>query len=242
MPEKRHLAEAGVLALMIPVLCVSRFQLIYAVLLAVIAWVFLAGKQNNRVFLWLFLLMLPLYVGLTVARHHDVEYLNGIFEMKNAATPIFITQPYMYVANNFDNFNCLTMQLPEHTNGLRMAFPLIVFSGMKFTHPELTGFPIYVTKEELTTVTLIYDAYYDFGLPGVLGFGLVLGMFCCLVSHLVHTWKNPIGPMLYGQALIYLVLSFFTTWYSNPTTWFWYGITVLYLLTVWIAGKRAVKR
>ena len=36
-----------------------------------------------------------------------MTYLNGIFEMKNAATPIFITQPYMYIANNYDNFDCL---------------------------------------------------------------------------------------------------------------------------------------
>ena len=230
--ENRLALLTAVVSLLIPVLIVSRFQLIFAVGLAVITWMSMIKKPNVRVLIALLLIMIPAYVGLTVARNHDVEYLNGIFEMKNTATPIFITQPYMYVANNFDNFNCLTIELPEHTGGLRMAFPVLVFTGQKFRHMEWVDFPLYVTKEELTTLTLIYDAYYDFGVPGVLGFGLILGLLSCLIFHLTHTLKNPVAPLLYGQALLYLIFSFFSTWYSNPTTWFYYGVTVLYMLVL----------
>ena len=109
-------------ALAIPVLCVSRFQLLLAVFLsvcvAVMAW---PGIKFRYIFLVIAALV-PAYVGLTVARNHDVAYLNGIFEMKNAAMPIYITQPYMYVANNYDNFNCLVKGLPAHTFGLRKLF------------------------------------------------------------------------------------------------------------------------
>ena len=55
----------------------------------------------------LFVGLLAAYIILTIARSHDVEYLNGIFEMKNSRTPIFVTQPYMYIANNYDNFDCM---------------------------------------------------------------------------------------------------------------------------------------
>lgn len=44
--------------------------------------------------------------------------------MKDPATPIFITQPYMYIANNYDNFNCLVTELPAHSMGLKSLFPL----------------------------------------------------------------------------------------------------------------------
>ena len=97
--------------------------------------------------------LVPLYVILTIARSHDVTYLNGIFEMKNAATPIFITQPYMYIANNYDNFDCLVRELPAHSMGLKGMFPLWALSGLKFIKPALVDWPIYVNKEELTTVT-----------------------------------------------------------------------------------------
>ena len=51
--------------------------------------------------------MIPIYVLLTFARGHDVSYLNGIFQMKNSEMPIFITQPYMYIANNYDNLSLI---------------------------------------------------------------------------------------------------------------------------------------
>lgn len=225
------------IAFLIPILCVSRFQLIFALALAVMVWIQVSGRVKLKYILILAAVMIPLYVGLTVARNHDVAYLNGIFEMKNENTPIFVTQPYMYIANNYDNFNCLVEELPAHTHGLRMAYPLIVFSGMKFAHPEWVNFPLYVTKTELTTVTILYDAYYDFGIFGVALFGFLLGLFCRWMTDLRDRFSNPVGYLFYAQAAMYLVLSFFTTWYSNPTTWFWYGVTFLCYLTVTGAGK-----
>ena len=62
-------------------------------------------------------ILIPVYVLLTVARRHDVTYLNSIFEMKYSEMPIFVTQPYMYVINNYENFNCMVAQLSEFTHG-----------------------------------------------------------------------------------------------------------------------------
>lgn len=223
--EWLRLGICSLAALAVPILCVSRFQLLLAVLLSVcVAVVCWPGIRLRYVFL-VFAFLIPLYVGLTVARNHDVIYLNGIFEMKNEAMPIFITQPYMYVANNYDNFDCLVKELPAHTFGLRQLFPVIALTGLKFLRPELVNFPIYVTKTELTTVTLIYDAYYDFGLAGVILFGFLLGIACKKVTSLQERGKNPVALLFYAQIAMYLVFSFFTTWFSNPTTWFWLVIT-----------------
>lgn len=212
-------------SLLIPILCVSRFQLIFAVVLAVFTYITIQGRFSIVHGIALVLLMIPLYVALTIARSHDVAYLNGIFEMKNRATPIFITQPYMYIANNYENFDCLVKLLPEHTWGLRMLFPVWALTGLKFLKPSLVSFPIYVNKVELTTVTLFYDAYYDFGILGVLVFSCILGAAAYwLVTHLPRM-KNPAGYLLYSQMAAYLVLSFFTTWFSNPTTWFYLAAT-----------------
>ena len=128
---------------------------------------------------------------LTVARSHDVAYLNGIFEMKDPATPIFITQPYMYIANNYDNFNCLVTELPAHSMGLKSLFPLWALTGLKLIKPELVDFPIYTTKEELTTVTLFYDAYYDFGVVGVFLFSAALGLFAAWLMDRAERAENP---------------------------------------------------
>lgn len=227
--EKKLLAAIimTVISLLIPILCVSRFQFVFAVILAAFTHMSLQKSVNPLLLAGLFVVLIPVYLILTVARSHDVEYLNGIFEMKNTATPIFISQPYMYIANNFDNFNCMVEVLPEHSLGLKGLFPLWALTGLKFLFPQLINFPIYVDKKELTTLTLFYDAYYDFGWIGVLLFSCALGLVAYLLVVKLREMRNPMGYLLYAQIAAYLMLSFFTTWFSNTTTWFYLILTGL---------------
>ncbi len=215
----------NVLAVAIPILCVSRFQLLFAVGFAAVTYVMLYQHITWKMILIALIIMIPVYVLLTVARRHDVSYLNGIFEMKNANTPIFITQPYIYVANNFENFNCMVRDLTQHSFGIRMLFPFFALTGLKFVFPQLISTPIFITKPELTTLTMFYDAYYDFGVIGIVLFAFVIGMVAYMLTRWIRSCKNPIAFLFYGQIAIYLGLSFFTTWFSNPTTWFWLVLT-----------------
>ncbi|MBS6955076.1 MAG: oligosaccharide repeat unit polymerase [Enterocloster asparagiformis] len=213
------------ISILIPLLCVSRFQLILAVGMAVFTFISVRRTFRLKYLLVLCALMVPAYLALTVLRSHSVAYLNGIFEMKDPHTPIFVTQPYMYIANNYDNFNCLVEQLGAHSMGLRMMFPVWALTGLKFLVPSLVSFPIFVTKEELTTVTLIYDAYYDFGAAGIVLFGFLAGAACALLYRLRARAKNPLCHVIYAQIAMYMALAFFTTWFSNPSTWFYLAVT-----------------
>ncbi len=221
-------------AVAIQILCVSRFQLLFAVGFAVVTYVMLYQNITWKKILILIIVMIPVYVALTVARRHSVSYLNGIFEMKNSNMPIFITQPYIYVANNFENFNCLVEQLPKFTYGIRMLFPFFALTGLKFVIPWVTQFPNYVTKTELTTFTMFYDAYYDFGAVGVLLLAMLLGVAAGWLTGKIKKSDNPMIYLFYGELAIYLGLSFFTTWLSNPTMWFWFAVT---LAMYWFIGR-----
>lgn len=245
--RRKHGLRADVLALLglllpiiLTILMVSRFQFMISVILAV----FVALLSGRRYKLWQLLLLLALmiaaYVFITIERAHSVEYLNGIFEMKDPSTPIFITQPYMYIANNYDNFNVMTRELTAHAHGLRMLYPFVTLSGIKFFVPSLAqGFPLFVTKEELTTVTMLYDAWYDFGLSGIAVFALVLGLVSGRVTRTCRKDQNPFSVLLYAQLAFYYLVSFFTTWFSNPATWFYLGISfLLYLAYACTARKR----
>lgn len=228
------------LPIILTILMVSRFQFMISVILAV----FVALLSGRRFKLWQLLLLLALmivaYVFITIERAHSVEYLNGIFEMKDPSTPIFITQPYMYIANNYDNFNVMTRELTVHAHGLRMLYPFVTLSGIKFFIPSLAqGFPLFVTKEELTTVTMLYDAWYDFGLSGIAVFALVLGLVSGRVTRTCRKDQNPFSVLLYAQLAFYYLVSFFTTWFSNPATWFYLGISfLLYLAYACTVRKR----
>lgn len=213
------------ISLLIPILCVSRFQFIFAMALAAVTYISLQKSFHPLYLIGLAAVMIPVYLILTVARSHDVSYLNGIFEMKYEKMPIFITQPYMYIANNYDNFNCLVEVLPQHSFGMKSLFPLWALSGLKFFFPQLINYPIYVNKQELTTLTMFYDAYYDFGWIGVLAFSCLLGLIAYLLVVKLREMRNPLGYLFYAQMAAYFMLSFFTTWFSNTTTWFYLILT-----------------
>lgn len=230
LKEKLLLVFGNVTAFAIPVICVSRFQLLFAVGFAAVIYLLLNDRIPWKLILAGIVIMIPAYVVLTVFRHHDVTYLNGIFEMKNSNIPIFVTQPYIYVANNYENFNCLVRDLTAHSWGIRMLFPVFALTGLKFVFPQLVTAPIYITKTELTTLTVFYDAYYDFGVVGIILFALILGAAAAWMTRKKEKGGNALIYMFYGQAAIYLGLSFFTTWFSNPTTWFWFALTwIMYL-------------
>ena len=173
-------------------------------------------------------------VFMTIRRNYEPGYLNSIFQMKNENMPLFLQYAYMYIANNYSNFNCLTQALQqglvEHTFGLKQLFPVFALTGLKFVFPALVAFEMPVTIKELNTLTLIYDAYYDFGLIGVLLFGLILGAVCAALTQKIRKSRNPILYLFYAQLALYLTLSFFSSWFTVPTTWFWFTLTgALYL-------------
>lgn len=225
-------ALAGlILPLLLSVLLVSRFQFMFAAILAL----FVSGVSGKRYKLWqlivIFIFLISVYVIITIERAHSVSYLNGIFEMKNQNTPIFITQPYMYIANNYDNFNVMTQNLTLHSNGLKMLYPFLTLTGLKFFDASLAvGFPLFTTKEELTTVTLLYDAWYDFGICGIIIFAIFLGLITGFILHEHKNDTNPFSKLIYAELAFYFAVSFFTTWFSNPATWFYLGFSVIFYI------------
>lgn len=218
-----------VLSIAIPILCVSRFQLMFAVLLATTVFILLHDHTDSMVFVGAIFALVPIYLILTIARSHGSSYLNSIFEMKYGI-PVYVAQPYIYIANNYDNFNRMVLELPRFTFGQKMLFPVFALTGLKFAVPSLVDLPIFVTKKELTTLTLFYDAYYDFGIIGVALFSTCLGAMSYIMESRMKVVANRIFVLFYAQICIYFGFSFFTTWFTNPTTWFYFVVTAIIYL------------
>lgn len=217
-------------ALAIPLLCVSRFQFVFAIVIAAVTIIVIKRNISIKLVIVAVLLGSAAFALLSIARSHDAEYLNSIFEMK-INLPVDISRIYIYIANNYDNFDCMVRQLTEHTYGLKMLFPVWALTGLKFVAPQLVDFPLYITKEELTTLTLFYDFYYDFGVLGVFFGSALIGAAACFLERLTMERDDPMMSMFYSQFAVYMMLAFFTTWFSNPTTWFYFVITaILYFI------------
>ena len=188
-----------------------------------------------------------LYLIITINRAHDVEYLNSIFEMKNENTPIFITQPYMYIAHNFENLNYMINNVFRLTFGRRILYPFFTLTFVKKFFPIVVDSPYYIIKEELSTVTLIYDFYYDFGLVGVAVFCFIVGYIGKVLEDKAYRValqdepeKNNYMLILFSLYCYFMLFSFFQTYFSLTDTWVY--IIILLLITLLFNMNRSAPR
>ena len=216
---------ANIVAFAVPFLYVSRFQFLFEIGVAAVIYILVNKNMRKSTLVLLGLVVCAAYVVITLSQKRDAIYLNNVFKMKYTHMPVFLTQPYIYIANNYDNFDCLVKNLPKFSYGLRMLFPFVSLTGLKFVMPNLVPATVYLTSTELTTFTMFYDAYYDFGVIGVFVIALLIGVVAKVIIDIIKKSDNPVVYLLYGQIAVYLALAFFTTWFSTPATWFWLIIT-----------------
>lgn len=216
---------ANIVAFAVPFLYVSRFQFLFEIGVAAVIYILVNKNMRKSTLVLLGLVVCAAYVVITLSQKRDAIYLNNVFKMKYTHMPVFLTQPYIYISNNYDNFDCLVKNLPKFSYGLRMLFPFVSLTGLKFVMPNLVPATVYLTSTELTTFTMFYDAYYDFGVIGVFVIALLIGVVAKVIIDIIKKSDNPVVYLLYGQIAVYLALAFFTTWFSSPATWFWLIIT-----------------
>ena len=224
-------------------LMVSRAQLIQSFVLSIFVLLIYKGKDATKVIfkkssiiliISTIVLFLGLYFVITVNRAHDVKYLNGIFEMKNANMPIFLTQPYMYIAHNFENLNYMINNVFRLTFGRRVLYPLFTLTLIKKFFPIVVESPYYIIKEELSTVTLVYDFYYDFGIIGVALFCFIIGYVGSMIEDKAYNKtteetvvNNNYVVIICAQFCYYMFFSFFQAYFSLTDTWVYLIILTL---------------
>lgn len=235
-----------VYVIIMALLLVSRSQLILSIVLSLFIIMIYRTRKTGRISLSKrsltivsisIVIFLALYLAITVSRAHDVEYLNGIFEMKNEKTPIFITQPYMYIAHNFENLNYMINNVFRLTFGRRILYPFFTLTFVKKFFPIVVDSPYYIIKEELSTVTIIYDFYYDFGLVGVAVFCFIIGYIGKALEDRAYRIamqdepdKNNYTLILFSLYCYFMLFSFFQTYFSLTDTWVYIIILSLIML------------
>ena len=121
---------ANIVAFAVPFLYVSRFQFLFEIGVAAVIYILVNKNMRKSTLVLLGLVVCAAYVVITLSQKRDAIYLNNVFKMKYTHMPVFLTQPYIYIANNYDNFDCLVKNLPKFSYGLRMLFPFVSLTGL----------------------------------------------------------------------------------------------------------------
>ena len=219
------------ISLIVPFLILSKMQMLLTLALPVLAFLVIQEKIPKPVILagtLVFgLIVFGVFFILMRYKNYPAGYLEGIFRFRDPKTPLTIQYPYMYIVNNFENLNLLTIRLQRYSYGVREMFPFFALTGLKFLPrvQELQAVEQYTTIPELTTLTMLYHVYGDFGVIGTFLFGLLLGGISSFVSDISYRRKTAAGVLFYVQIAFYKALSFFTTWFRDATTWFYFIAT-----------------
>ncbi|MBO6119097.1 MAG: oligosaccharide repeat unit polymerase [Lachnospiraceae bacterium] len=254
--SKIFLILSFIYVIIMSLLMVSRSQLTLCIVLSLFIVLMyrltllkkiLSNKRNIIILFFAGLFILALYLIITINRSHSVEYLKGIFEMKNENIPIFITQPYMYITHNFENLNYMIENIFRFTFGRRVLYPFFTLTLVKKFFPIVTDAPYYIIKEELSTVTLIYDFYYDFGLVGVAVFCFIIGYVGKKLENQAYSiikaeepYKNNYIIILYSLYCYFMIFSFFQTYFSLTDTWVY--IIILLIIALIFDMKKETKK
>ncbi len=158
------------------------------------------------------------------------QYGNSdITDGKNAKEAALLL--YRYVANNYWNldyaFNRMS-DIPEHewTYGIDAFFGVThlmhIGDGIQRSFGWDSPFNESVIKcIGFNTIPYLWDAYKDFGLPGIFLLPFFFGVLFTFCYHKMAVAKSPFMLLLTAMSMMWIILWNFTTGYKQSMYWVW---------------------
>ena len=152
------------------------------------------------------------------------------------------------MANNYWNldfaFNRYS-DIPEHdwTYGIDAFFGvthlLHIGDGLQTNFGWDTPFNESVVKYTgLNTIPYLWDAYKDFGLPGIFLLPFFFGVLFTFCYHRMAVAKNPFMLLLTATFMMWIILWNFTTGYKQSMYWVW--MSFFFFVCTVSSGKRSI--
>jgi oligosaccharide repeat unit polymerase len=122
----------------------------------------------------------------------------------------WLTEPYMYVVTNLENFVRATGRLDHHTYGYYTFNAIMSLSGLKHwiaEHFSLVDNPY--LNSTYNTYSFLWVYYRDFGVLGLAVLPFVLGAVIAWLHNELRRRPSLLHVSLYGMAVFVIVISFF---------------------------------
>jgi oligosaccharide repeat unit polymerase len=152
--------------------------------------------------------------------------------MKFPIAYALLTEPYMYVVMNLENFARSVNRLEHFTYGYFSFDSIVSISGIEKWAGEYFGidrYPFLVSG--YNTYTAFWVFYRDFGVIGLVVIPLMLGFCIGLLYYRMRTDPTIKKVTAYGVMVFIMSVSFFV--FPLPFLWFEYNMLALYLILRW---------
>ncbi len=237
-------------AFVFPILVVSRGTFISAAISLSCA-IYYLNKKQLKVLICCLIVMFGVYFMCSNARNYSDAQLNEFFEtdqepeeeeekddelhsglpdqyrIQISGKVAFV---YSYLTVAHDNMNEAVEHCTEYTYGLRQLNAFTAVLRFPALEQALADCEYYLVRDHLNTINVMGDAYYDFGIFGMILMPLLWAFAFGLMQEAFKHSGSAHSLLALGNTVSVVALSFFGTWMSYFTTWMFWGVALLLLL------------
>lgn len=244
---KKKMATKLVLALIILItlfsfiLLLQRFTIVITIVLLLVMLYYGTKKFKGSYLLAISSAFVLLVYSISTIRTSKffILYLYNEAKMKFDESLAFLTEPYMYLVMNLENFANGVKQYDAYTYGYFTFDFILALTGLK--HPiakasNFAEFPFIVNKS-FNTYSMFFVYYRDFGVFGLLIFPFIIGFTISTIYYWMR--KNPSihSISVYGMCVFVILFTFFIPMLS----WlhFVMNISIIYFLSKYLKNKKS---
>lgn len=229
--RKAGLITLATLALGSYFLLLQRYQIIMAVVISVVYLFYSRRRIRLRLVAFAGTVTVAFFYWISSLRLSNVvsAYLFHTSKMKIPREYAMLTEPYMYMVMNLENFARGFERLQSHTYGYFSFDWATALTGLKY--PLQDYFVIDRTpylNSGYNTYTTFWWFYQDFGIPGLVLLPLVWGFFAAAVYYRMRSNPSLTSVTAYAVAVFSMIISFFE--YPFAHLWFMFNIFALWFI------------
>ncbi len=195
------------------ILLLQRFTIVITIVLLLVMLYYGTRKFKGSYLLGISSAFVLLIYSISTIRTSEffILYLYKEAKMKYDRSLAFLTEPYMYVTMNLENFANSVKQYDSFTYGYFTFDFILALAGLKHTIAKsyyFEEFPFIVNKS-FNTYTMFFAYYRDFGVLGLLIFPFAIGFAISSIYYWMR--KNPSlhSISVYGLCVFVIIFTFF---------------------------------
>lgn len=237
----------AVIVTLIPVLSVSRMQLLIETFALAIAW-YLFGWREKKIkkkyLIGFCCLAILLWIVLSQFRNQDYLYISQVFQLQlNSNIQSALWQIYLYLSFNFDNLNVLIGNFTDFSHGELVTTGLQSIFGLDDNLNTVIGNTNnYRILNTFNTYTMLKDPYMDFGVVGIFPYMFFLGIVSGFIERKARYSCSFIYISIYVLFLYGFAMCFFTDVFSGRMLMANILILIAIGFVVQFDGKHVFKR
>lgn len=211
--KKFSLALIFVITFVTYVFLLQRYYVVLAIIISTATLYYITNTLRTKNVVIIISLIFVLVFSMTFIRLTGTitSYLYYLSDMKFSIRYAFLTEPYMYIVMNLENFARAVEKIEVFTYGIFSFDFIFALSGLKhslFQYMNLPEFPHIITNN-YNTYTMFFIYYWDYG---ILGLGLIPLVIGALISNAYYKMRrNPTiqSISIYSIFVFVIIFSFF---------------------------------